>query len=636
MKVWQYFDQPHNKAFHNLTLDNVGRNDVKQLLGMGLKFIPTPFFTNNNLHESRRRLIRHMKLHAYYKGADTMKQKSKKDMKIYVRSTWTPKEWMIPGETTYRGHKFFNQLSELFRKKRGRNNLLPLQRRALNHLRKQDQVIVVQCDKNMGPAIIERRRYIKIVLEHLSQRRYYEQLNYGDIQQHTTEIVDKLKGWTDKYIMELTEPQRKYMMQSTEEEMRSLPYFYVMMKIHKERMGVRPITACCGTILYRLGIVVDMWLQRVATTFDSYIKNSKEFKDKLLSLPRVRGTRIFTADARAMYTNIDTGAALEEIKTFLFFNQSKFPGLPVGAVMAGLKIIMENNYFTFGNTLWRQVNGAAMGQPPSPSYATIFFGIHERKIIPRLKQMKSLLYYFRYLDDVFGGWDPNTDVNNQRWVSLQKDMNDFHGLEWDFSEQEENINFLDIKVSINSAGRVSTDLFEKDLNPYLYITPNSSHPPGVLLGLILGNCHRIFTLVSSKTDRRKHFNQFLRRLLSRGYTRRQVMPIFQRAAAKEHDRRNHELMVERALDPDKPKTLFFHLRYHPNDPPSRVIQEHWKDIVTEPPNGKKYEDIKNNRGHELGKTRLIVAYRRPPNLGNLLSSKIIQKTEGPPVSSYMD
>ena len=69
---------------------------------MGLKFIPTPFFTNDNTHEPRRRLIRHMKLHAYYKGADTMKQKSKKDMKIYVRSTWTPYEWMVPRETTYR------------------------------------------------------------------------------------------------------------------------------------------------------------------------------------------------------------------------------------------------------------------------------------------------------------------------------------------------------------------------------------------------------------------------------------------------------------------------------------------------------------------------------------------------------
>lgn len=128
-----------------------------------------------------------------------------------------------------------------------------------------------------------------------------------------------------------------------------------------------------------------MWLQKVAITFDSYIKNSKEFKDKILSLPRVRGTKIFTPDARAMYTNINMGTALQEINTFLFSNQSKFPGLPAGAVMAGLKIIMENNYFTFGDTLWRQVNGAAMGQPPSPSYATSFFGIYEKRIIPQLK-----------------------------------------------------------------------------------------------------------------------------------------------------------------------------------------------------------------------------------------------------------
>lgn len=87
MKVWQYVDQPHNKAFYNLTLDNEGQNDVRQLLGMGLTFIPNPFFTNNNLHESSRKSVRDMKLRAYYKGADTIKSKSKKDMKIYVRST---------------------------------------------------------------------------------------------------------------------------------------------------------------------------------------------------------------------------------------------------------------------------------------------------------------------------------------------------------------------------------------------------------------------------------------------------------------------------------------------------------------------------------------------------------------------
>ena len=47
---------------------------------------------------------------------------------------------------------------------------------------------------------------------------------------------------------------------------------------------------------------------------------------------------------------------------------------------------MENNVFAFGDTLWQQVNGAAMGQPPNLSYATIFFGIHELSMIPEMKK----------------------------------------------------------------------------------------------------------------------------------------------------------------------------------------------------------------------------------------------------------
>ena len=323
------------------------------------------------------------------------------------------------------------------------------------------------------------------------------------MKQHMKDIKRKLKAWTSRYLIELTPPQQKYMQKITEEELSTLPYFYATKKIHKESMDVRPITACCGTILYRLGIIIDMWLQNVAITFDSYIKNSKQFKDKLLALPRKRDAKIFTADAHAMYTNIDTESALKEIKSYLYFNQAKIPDLPIGAFMSELKIIMENNFFTFGDTLWRQINGAAMGQPQSPSYATILLGIYKKKIIQRLKELKTLLYYFRYLDDVFGGWDLSQDINNQHWLSLKEDMNNYHGLKWDFSDKTDRINFLDVKVAIDIDGIISSDLFEKELNPYLYITPTSSHPPGVLLGLIMGKYHRIFTLVSNKENRKK-------------------------------------------------------------------------------------------------------------------------------------
>ena len=42
---------------------------------------------------------------------------------------------------------FLNTVEKLFTQNRGSNYLLPIQRRALSHLQKQETIIIVQCDK---------------------------------------------------------------------------------------------------------------------------------------------------------------------------------------------------------------------------------------------------------------------------------------------------------------------------------------------------------------------------------------------------------------------------------------------------------------------------------------------------------
>ena len=76
-----------------------------------------------------------------------------------------------------------------------------------------------------------------------------------------------------------------------------------------------------------------------------------------------------------MYTNIDTQHALCMIKSILESNQNIAYGINIKALMEGLRIVMCNNIFKFGNTFWLQLSGTAMGTPAAPSYATLYYFI---------------------------------------------------------------------------------------------------------------------------------------------------------------------------------------------------------------------------------------------------------------------
>ena len=95
---------------------------------------------------------------------------------------------------------------------------------------------------------------------------------------------------------------------------------------------------------------------------------------------------------------------------------------------------------------------------------------------------------------------------------FKEEMNNYHGITWEFSDRLNKVDYLDVTISINN-GKITLDLFEKALNLCLYIPPLSAHPPGVLAGLVMGNCHRIYTLVSKLEARRSHLTNFFQRLL---------------------------------------------------------------------------------------------------------------------------
>eukprot|EP00956_Cyclotella_meneghiniana_P021804 scaffold40247_cov36-Cyclotella_meneghiniana.AAC.1 len=151
---------------------------------------------------------------------------------------------------------------------------------------------------------------------------------------------------------------------------------------------------------------------------------------------------------------------------------------------------------------------------------------------------------------------------------------------------------MDLTISIDN-GKFKFTLFEKPLNLYLYIPPNSAHPPGCITGLIFGNVLRIYQLCSEESDIHNPVDN------AKAYLQRSDAEHKARKLAKEKDSKQR---------------VFLHLPYHPHDPPSKTVQRLWRSYVTSPEYMEPLAEVTNHRDARIGLRRLTIAYHRAPNL----------------------
>ena len=370
---------------------------------------------------------------------------------------------------------------------------------------------------------------------------------------------------------------------------------------------------------------------------------------------------LFTGDIVAMYPNIDLEDAFQRISKFLeTFDDPDYHPLRCNAIIAALKLIMQRNCFKFGDTFWLQKDGTAMGTPPAPSFATLYYGIFEMTLLHEFGP--NLLYLRRFIDDQFGIWihdnDPQADY--QRWQSFKDRQQNFYSLQWEFSSLSKSVNFLDLSIHLIDVDGIKTTLYEKPLNLHLYIPWNSAHTPSVRSSVVISGVYRILRLVSQRSDQIKSLSLFFNRLLARGYNYPFLHRTFQKAF-------NGFALSTRREQPDplKEAPTFLHLPYHGRDPNRKRIQQAFHEHIMHPVtrmtrklfakacsykrveldsiiiNGWErvwvpakllhyqhtepdFDELQNHTRARIHINRLIIAYNRPPNLKNLLFPRHVE------------
>eukprot|EP00957_Ditylum_brightwellii_P094181 7170205-Ditylum_brightwellii.AAC.1 len=134
MQLWYYFDKPWNLVFHNLATETQPPTNLRSLLGLGLKFGPSPRFTTHRTTE----FDHDLRLQTYFTGAGQQDY----NPKMYAPVTFTSKDSMLPKEILHCFDAFQHAIKPLFKKGRCHNNLLPFQKRALYSLQKNPDFVI--------------------------------------------------------------------------------------------------------------------------------------------------------------------------------------------------------------------------------------------------------------------------------------------------------------------------------------------------------------------------------------------------------------------------------------------------------------------------------------------------------------
>ncbi|CAF1153815.1 unnamed protein product [Rotaria sordida] len=298
------------------------------------------------------------------------------------------------------------------------------------------------------------------------------------------EILDKVKNLlrqlaTDKLI---TETQCKKML--PDENKTELSHLYFNPKTHKENIPVRPIE---NTIHSATKNISDFLDQSIRPIFDSECKETtiidgtsliKELT-KYSKKGLLKASTLFcTFDIRNLFTMLPQDEALKILVKFLDESgHTKVDKIRFTTIKQLASIVLEENVFVYGNKIYRQTLGGAMGSSFTLTLANIFMWNWQQKFVNEQSQSKE--FFGRYVDDIVITWNRS----EQELINFLNEANNWHpNIKLDYKIGK-SLPFLDVLVT-NNNGILETSVYHKPAGEPYVVPFISDHPRHVFGNII--------------------------------------------------------------------------------------------------------------------------------------------------------
>ena len=270
--------------------------------------------------------------------------------------------------------------------------------------------------------------------------------------------------------------------------------FYVLPKIHKSEIPLRPIISSTGTVTYNTAKELAKILKPLVGMSTHHVPNSRDFVEHLKDVRLGLGECIIFYDVTALFTSVPIQPVLNIIQQRLAKDKDlqQRTTMSIKHITSLLEFCLNSTSFVFQGSINQQIEGAAMRSPLSPIVANIFMEILKKKPW-KLHHIPQV--WKRFVDDTFVILEVQYKDEVFHHINALDDNIKFTA---ETTKADGSMPFLDTLVTPKGDGSLQTKVYRKPTHINQYLQWDSHHAIYNKYSVISSLLHRAKDICSSK------------------------------------------------------------------------------------------------------------------------------------------